>query len=395
MKNLKKAFSLITCLAVLISAFSLLAVSSSAQEAVHVWDGTTVAEGFAGGDGSEGNPYLISTPEQLAYFAKNYTKDNSIGKTYKLTADIYLNKTDGSPFTNVWVNNKDESFNGVFDGDGHTIYGLYVPESVNANMAGFIPYISGWGATVKNVRISHSELHASNVCGALIGRISEFYSWDDWDKAIFIEKCFIDSTVTVVSNNEGAGGILGMYGSGNMHRIRLFINDCASLGKITSNHPSWPFPGGIIGWHYAGEAYVSRCYAVGSKAIAAPNGYNYNNVYSTVQGSDTNGMAVLNDDQMKSENAKANMVKFDFDTVWRTVEGGYPELRIFPEKTAEPVKGDINGDGELGSDDLIVLRKILLSVSGNEIPESANINGDENVDILDLIALKKMIANVA
>ena len=41
---------------------------------VKAWDGT-IATSFAGGDGSEGSPYEISTAEELAYFAKLINDD--------------------------------------------------------------------------------------------------------------------------------------------------------------------------------------------------------------------------------------------------------------------------------------------------------------------------------
>jgi hypothetical protein len=62
-----------------------------------VWDGTIATE-YAGGTGTEEDPYLIETPQQLALMAigTDYGEKgaNIVGKYYKLTADIYLNDTD-------------------------------------------------------------------------------------------------------------------------------------------------------------------------------------------------------------------------------------------------------------------------------------------------------------
>ena len=55
-----------------------------------VWSGF-LATKYAGGSGTENDPYLIETPEQLALLvSKNYAN----GGYYKLTADIYINETD-------------------------------------------------------------------------------------------------------------------------------------------------------------------------------------------------------------------------------------------------------------------------------------------------------------
>lgn len=55
------------------------------------WDGS-IAEGFAGGSGAEGDPYLIYTAAQLAYLAKSVNEGNSYkGKYILLANDLCLN----------------------------------------------------------------------------------------------------------------------------------------------------------------------------------------------------------------------------------------------------------------------------------------------------------------
>ena len=61
------------------------------------WDGT-VAEDFAGGDGSEGSPIKIANAKQLAYFEKQVNGgENYEGKYIKLTADIDLGGREWTP----------------------------------------------------------------------------------------------------------------------------------------------------------------------------------------------------------------------------------------------------------------------------------------------------------
>ena len=54
------------------------------------WDGTS--NKTFGGSGTQADPYLISTPEQLAGLAErtNVDKEDFAGQYFKLTADIYL-----------------------------------------------------------------------------------------------------------------------------------------------------------------------------------------------------------------------------------------------------------------------------------------------------------------
>ncbi len=106
------------------------------------WNGTS--NKVFSGSGTQTDPYLIGTPEQLAGLAErtNVDKENFAGQYIKLTADIYLTNFN-SPDTAGWkewipiarTNRQQQSgggsttdssfFCGHFDGDGHTIYNLY------------------------------------------------------------------------------------------------------------------------------------------------------------------------------------------------------------------------------------------------------------------------------
>lgn len=115
-----------------------------AAQAQTYWDGT--ADKNFPGEGTEANPYLISTPEQLAGLAvrTNVDKEDFAGKYVKLTADIYL--TDFSnpdqdswkewePIAHSlmqWGEDVDYGyFRGHFDGAGHTIYNMYYGKGMN------------------------------------------------------------------------------------------------------------------------------------------------------------------------------------------------------------------------------------------------------------------------
>ena len=86
-----RAVSLILVLSMLLSLFS--AVDLSVFAAVTVWDGS-VADGFAGGSGTEEDPYIIMTAEQLAYFAQSVNSGDRYYDTYiRMDSDIQLNDT--------------------------------------------------------------------------------------------------------------------------------------------------------------------------------------------------------------------------------------------------------------------------------------------------------------
>lgn len=91
------------------------------ENGTDVWDGTT-AKKFAGGDGSKDNPYQISTGAELAWLAAQVNDGNDFStKTVTLTNNIDLNNKAWTP-----IGNSDSVFAGTFDGNGHTISGLYI-----------------------------------------------------------------------------------------------------------------------------------------------------------------------------------------------------------------------------------------------------------------------------
>ena len=98
----------------------------------------TPAAEFAGGDGSESNPYQISNAAELALLHEKMVEDNENLKNdyasahYILTADISLNdtsdfdhwETTGPEYSWMPIGFDTVEFDGVFDGNGHTISGL-------------------------------------------------------------------------------------------------------------------------------------------------------------------------------------------------------------------------------------------------------------------------------
>lgn len=53
--------------------------------------------------------------------------------------------------------------------------------------------------------------------------------------------------------------------------------------------------------------------------------------------------------------------------------------------------GDVNGDGTVDTNDLVVLRKILLEITGLNNLKATDLNGDGKIDIRDMVKLKKSL----
>ena len=69
------------------------------------------------------------------------------------------------------------------------------------------------------------------------------------------------------------------------------------------------------------------------------------------------------------------------------------ELIVIGNSKVEPVFGDITGDGKIETDDLVMIRKMLLGIeTGNE---SADLDKDDKITIIDFVILKKITLSVS
>lgn len=129
-----------------VSARLTALAASAANESA--WNGTTVEPGK---DAS--GVYQIGTAEELAWLAAeiNNSSNNSQSYSAVLTADIDLGYRPWTPIGCYvdWQNN--HPYRGVFDGQGHTVSGLYVTALSNG-YAGLFGYTSG-STTIKNLTV--------------------------------------------------------------------------------------------------------------------------------------------------------------------------------------------------------------------------------------------------
>ena len=127
------------------------------------WDGTTIANQFASGKGTEENPYKISNAFELAYLKQvvnEKTPDEVNGgyyydKYYKIVRDIDLGGYSWKPIGN----SSTSSFRGDLDGANHTIYNLQLDGSSNPENE----YLGLFGkienGEVKNLKLNNIEIN--------------------------------------------------------------------------------------------------------------------------------------------------------------------------------------------------------------------------------------------
>ena len=345
------------------------------SENIDVWDGT-VASGFAGGSGTEGDPYIIETGAQLAYLASRVNSGYTYsGNYFRLDKDIDLTGIDWTPIGY----STSRYFRGTFDGNGHTIYGLTITK--NRAYAGL--FGSTYGATIKNValrdvniEIRYSEF---NHAGGIVG-----YAGSNTSYITTISNCSTEGRILGGQSSSTAfvGGILG-YGNasisnsycvgevlagsnsercyaggivGGLHR-KITIDSCYFSGRISaeSGDTDGVYAAGILGVTNSSMSLcsISNCFATGDFSVDGSNSSTeYTNaIYNPFQGSYslsvsnnyyadvtlTEGSAVVSTTgygtEIDAENFASvewleNTLGWDMDTVW-TVSDNLPVLRIF------------------------------------------------------------------
>ena len=304
--KLKKTLAFILTFAMLLSAV-ITAAAVPAAAASGVWGGT-IADSYAGGKGTLNEPYLISNGSELAKMVND--GNDTAGKFYKLTGDIYLNDTSDSAWKDnnprAWYTRTDVSnigFQGTLDGDSHTVSGIYYKG--DERLLGLIPATTN-GATVKNLHIADSHLESTSYgIAALIG----FASGN-----ITISKCYIHEDVTVISgdtsSNESAGGLMG-WGTGT-----YTVSDCAVLATLSN--PSSGV-GAVLANSWRSTITVTNTFA-SDKFGKHPGTINMENCYTAVEDKiyNTDICALEN---MKGAAAETNMPKLDWENVWKTTDG--------------------------------------------------------------------------
>lgn len=211
------------------------------------------------GDGA-GTPYKIGTAEELYWFAglvngtlPGVKKDLSANAI--LTDDIIVNTgvldpnkdlVSGNDFIE-WIpigksSSDDDAYTGTFDGNGHTISGLYFNKS-NSWYVGLFGCIGAEGK-ISNVGVSDSYFQSSNcpyiggVCGSNSGEL---------------QNCSNSSTVIGKENEYRIGGVCG-YNSGT-------VKDCKNTGSVRGKETI----GGVCGYNYGGT--IKSCYNTASVSV--------------------------------------------------------------------------------------------------------------------------------
>lgn len=258
---------LICLLLSLIFCFAMVPMTAMAAEAPEgVWT-DYAADSFESGTGTQADPYVIATAEQLAKLAVDVNSGvanvSHSDEYFVLSDNIDLSAHRWRPIGDGAADRSFHAFQGHFDGQNHTITGLYVDESIETEKDG-LSYNAGLFGNVANscpvatITDTIVNLHLKGVyvkgggdcgtAGALAGTTL--------NSGTRVANCTVENgTVTGESsdgnNYAGTGGLVG-YTS-----YTHFVN-CTADVTVSST-------GGWVGG-FAGNAFgnsFTNCHAYG------------------------------------------------------------------------------------------------------------------------------------
>lgn len=197
-------------------AWIAVPVSARAEGKTDTWDGTTIADKFAAGDGTQGNPFQIETAAQLAYFAKTVNEGEAyLHKYIVLTADIDLANKEWTP-----IGNYSNPFKGNFNGDNHTVTGMQI--SGELDRVGLFGECIKFNvnSAIKNITVKDSVICGINFVGAIVG----------YAEGINIENC--RSIGNTINGKTDVGGICGKIGGYSVGKVSQCYNSSKVTGRV-------------------------------------------------------------------------------------------------------------------------------------------------------------------
>ncbi|MBO5883658.1 MAG: InlB B-repeat-containing protein [Clostridia bacterium] len=201
---------------------------------------------FCGGNGTASDPYLISTVEQFNKIkVGEESYDNKTGSLYyAIINDIDFSNVDRLPF-----GNKNTPFNGVLNGDGHTLKNIRVITGEDWECVGLFAKI-GSNGSVKNIILENATIsgndHAKHTifAGGIAGQNEGT-----------IDNCHLKNSIVKIyryTTQKGgevttfAGGIAGgCYGK--INNCSLNSSSVEAISERKKERLSYVYVGGIAG----------------------------------------------------------------------------------------------------------------------------------------------------
>ena len=271
---MKKIFASILALIMLLSTFVVLAVPASASD--------VATNTF---NANDDNPTISTAQDYIDFFNAAFVAQNKFsGKTITLCNDITINstasaewyKTAATKFTSGgggW-----SQFEGIFDGNGHTINGVVVIGNFRGNdrPVGIFPYVAN--ATIKNLTVDgfyvcNDGQEPTNdgyfaAVGGLVGTAGAMVTIDN----CILENGIVESVNSTTTTSVGA--IVGAYKCFASDMI-LNITNCVvedTVKLVIGSPADKTFVGGIVGCVFDGANTIKNLVMDFSGSRIQPNG---------------------------------------------------------------------------------------------------------------------------
>ena len=182
----------------------------------------------------------ISSANQLKRMAELVNDDtyDFSGKTIYLENDITLDCDEDNQWTPIGSNTN--PFKGTFDGQGHTISGIYINNTeIRQGLFGYVD-----GEEIRNLSVANSYIRARGLVGGIVG-VSNNGT---------VTNCSFSGVVSGTDDEESIGGIIGYNGQGT-------VSNCSNSGTVRAEGRSSSV-GGIVG--YNDHSTVSNCSNTGT-----------------------------------------------------------------------------------------------------------------------------------
>ena len=219
---------------------ALVAIPTTSAQASTACSTTGATSSYGGGSGTSAAPYLISTPQQLAYLSAT---TGDWGKHFRQTANIDLGNCKWTPIGG--------RFTGSYDGDFFSITGLLIdiPASpTTSNRQGLFGALTN--ATIRDLVLEGtiSAPGATAEVGGLVGKV---------EGTTTIENVKVKVNISAGASTVGVGGIAGVGDDS-----RSTISYSSYRGNLSSSYSS----GGIAGrWIGA----ISNSYAIATITVTS------------------------------------------------------------------------------------------------------------------------------
>ena len=318
-----------------------------------------------------GDYYEIANYGNLVWF-QQYVDAGNVNINARLTTNIVANenlldssgnvqdtpKYNWTPIGRVYSNTSD-SYNGVFDGAGYSISGLY--SNGTGDYCGFFGKV--YKSTIKNLSVLDSYFGGTSCLkvGTFVG-----YDW----RGGSIENCYSNATIV---GSIYCGGIVG--------ETRGTISNCLYNGKIIAEGKS-----NAIASDYKSYGKLTNCYYNENCGLSSDRA----TAVTAAQLSSGEVAYLLNGDQSAIAWYQ-NVDKGEKDNV-PTLNSAHYTVFKNSNGYSNTLLGDVNNDGKIDRKDAVLILKNISGItSDNFSAENADYNGDGVVNSLDAIAIMKSI----